>query len=61
MKQAASEIWSGWSPVPWSVESIFGNTATPGLLANGTFQTALSTLATNIKAAAQNAGWQVSS
>ena len=37
IKQAAGEIWTGWSPVPWSVESIFGNTVTPGLVAGGTF------------------------
>ena len=40
-RQAAGEIWTGWSPVPWSVESIFGNTVTPGLLAGGTFTSAL--------------------
>ncbi len=32
IKQAAGQIWSGWSAVPWSVESIFGNTVTPGLV-----------------------------
>ncbi len=61
MKQAASEIWTGWSPVPWSVESIFGNSVTPGLLAGGTFSSALTTLAAQIQAAAQSAGWQVKS
>jgi len=61
IKKAASEIWTGWSPVPWSVESIFANTVTPGLLSGGTFASGLSTLAANIKAAAQNAGWQVKS
>jgi len=59
IKQAAGEIWTGWSPVPWSVESIFGNTVTPGLIDGGTFTSALSTLAGNIKSAAQSAGWQV--
>jgi multiple sugar transport system substrate-binding protein len=59
IKKAAAEIWTGWSPVPWSVESIFGNTVTPGLLGGGTFSSALTTLAGNIKAAAQSAGWQV--
>ena len=58
-RQAAGEIWTGWSPVPWSVESIFGNTVTPGLLGGGTFSLALTTLAANIKSAAQSAGWQV--
>ena len=47
--------------MPWSVESIFGNTVTPGLLSGGTFSSALSTLAGNIKSAAQSAGWQVKS
>lgn len=61
MKQAAGEIWGGWSPVPWSVESIFGNTVTPGLLAGGTFSTAVTSLGANIKSAAQSAGWQVNS
>ncbi len=61
IKKAASEIWTGWSPVPWSVESIFGNTVTPGLLGGGTFSSALSTLAANIHAAAQSAGWSVKS
>ena len=61
IKQAAAEIWNGWSPVPWSVESIFGNTVTPGLLAGGTFTSALTSLAGNIKSAAQSAGWQVKS
>ncbi len=61
IKTAASEIWTGWSPVPWSVESIFGNTVTPGLLSGGSFSSALTTLAGNIKAAAQSAGWQVKS
>jgi len=61
IKTAAGEIWTGWSPVPWSVESIFGNTVTPGLLSGGTFTSALSTLAANIKSAAQSAGWQVKS
>lgn len=61
IKQAAGEIWTGWSPVPWSVESIFGNTVTPGLVAGGTFSSALTTLAANIKSAAQSAGWQVRS
>ena len=61
IKKAAAEIWTGWSPVPWSVESIFGNTVTPGLLGGGTFSSALTTLAANIKAAAQSAGWQVKS
>ena len=59
IKQAAASIWSGWSAVPWSVESIFGNTATPGLVAGGTFTSALQTLGANIKSAAQSAGWQV--
>jgi hypothetical protein len=59
IKLAASEIWTGWSPVPWSVESIFGNTVTPGLISGGTFSAALKTLAANIKSAAQSAGWQV--
>ena len=31
--------------MPWSVESIFGNTVTPGLLGGGTFSSALTTLA----------------
>ena len=61
IKQAASEIWTGWSPVPWSVESIFGNVATPGLITGGTFTSALDTLASNIHSAAQSAGWQVKS
>ncbi len=61
IKKAAAEIWTGWSPVPWSVESIFGNTVTPGLLGGGTFSSALTTLAANIKAAAQSAGWSVKS
>ena len=61
IKKAAGEIWTGWSPVPWSVESIFGNTVTPGLLGGGTFSSALQTLAANIKSAAQSAGWQVKS
>jgi len=59
IKQAASQIWGGWSAVPWSVESIFGNTVTPGLVAGGTFTSALATLGGNIKSAAQSAGWQV--
>ncbi|HEY5100107.1 MAG TPA: ABC transporter substrate-binding protein [Gaiellaceae bacterium] len=59
IKQAAGEIWTGWSPVPWSVESIFGNSVTPALVSGGTFTAALSTLAGNIKSAAQSAGWQV--
>ena len=59
IKAAAHEIWPGWSPVPWSVESIFGNTVTPGLIAGGSFAAGLKTLAANIKAAAQSAGWQV--
>ena len=59
IKKAASEIWNGWSPVPWSVEAIFGNTCTPGLVAGGTFTPALKTLAGNIQSAAQSAGWQV--
>ena len=59
IKTAAGEIWTGWSPVPWSVESIFGNSVTPGLLGGGSFTSALSTLAGNIKSAAQSAGWQV--
>ena len=59
IKQAAGQIWGGWSAVPWSVESIFGNTVTPGLVSGGTFTSALSTLGANIKSAAQSAGWQV--
>ena len=59
IKKAAAEIWTGWSPVPWSVESIFGNSVTPGLEGGGTFSAALSTLAANIRSAAQSAGWQV--
>ena len=61
IKQAAGEIWTGWSPVPWSVESIFGNSVTPGLVSGGTFTAGLATLAANIKSAAQSAGWQVES
>jgi ABC-type glycerol-3-phosphate transport system substrate-binding protein len=61
IQQAAGEIWTGWSPVPWSVESIFANTVTPQLAAGGTFTAALATLSANIKAAAQSAGWQVKS
>ena len=61
IKQAAGEIWTGWSPVPWSVESIFANSVTPGLESGGTFTAGLATLASNIKAAAQSAGWQVKS
>ncbi len=59
IKQAAGQIWGGWSAVPWSVESIFGNTVTPGLVAGGTFTAGLATLGSNIKSAAQSAGWQV--
>jgi ABC-type glycerol-3-phosphate transport system substrate-binding protein len=59
IKQAAASIWGGWSAVPWSVESIFGNTVTPGLVAGGTFTAGLATLGANIKSAAQSAGWQV--
>ncbi len=59
IKQAAGQIWGGWSAVPWSVESIFGNTVTPGLVAGGTFTAGLATLGANIKSAAQSAGWQV--
>jgi ABC-type glycerol-3-phosphate transport system substrate-binding protein len=59
IKTAAGEIWTGWSAVPWSVESIFGNTVTPGLVSGGTFTSALATLGANIKSAAQSAGWQV--
>ncbi len=61
IKKAAAEIWTGWSPVPWSVESIFDNTVTPQLEAGGTFTAGLATLAGNIKSAAQSAGWQVKS
>jgi ABC-type glycerol-3-phosphate transport system substrate-binding protein len=59
IKKAAGEIWNGWSPVPWSVESIFGNTVTPSLISGGTFSAGLTTLAANIKSAAQAASWQV--
>lgn len=59
IKAAAADIWTGWSPVPWSVESIFGDSCTPGLVAGGSFLTALNTLAANIHSAAQSAGWQV--
>ena len=59
IKKAAGEIWTGWSPVPWSVESIFGNSVTPGLISGGSFSSGLATLAGNIKSAAQSAGWQV--
>ncbi len=59
IKKAAGEIWTGWSPVPWSVESIFGDVATPGLIAGGSFSSALTALSTNISSAAQSAGWQV--
>jgi ABC-type glycerol-3-phosphate transport system substrate-binding protein len=59
IKAAAASIWPGWSAVPWSVESIFGNSVTPGLVAGGTFTAGLQTLGAQIKSAAQSAGWQV--
>lgn len=61
IKQAAGEIWTKWSPVPWSVEAIFGTDCTPGLVAGGKFTTALTALAKGIRSAAQTAGWQVKS
>ena len=60
IKTAAGEIWTGWSPVPWSVESIFGNTRHAGPHRRAArSRSALTTLAGNIKSAAQSAGWQV--
>lgn len=33
-KTAAGEVWSGWSPVPWSTDAVWGSTALPNLTAN---------------------------
>ena len=30
-KTAASEVWTGWSPVPWSTDAIWGSTALSNL------------------------------
>ena len=33
-KTAAGEVWTGWSPVPWSTDAVWGSTALPNLTAN---------------------------
>ena len=33
-KTAAAEVWTGWSPVPWSTDAVWGSTALANLTAN---------------------------
>jgi ABC-type glycerol-3-phosphate transport system substrate-binding protein len=33
-KTAAGEVWTGWSPVPWSTDAIWGSTALSNLTAS---------------------------
>jgi ABC-type glycerol-3-phosphate transport system substrate-binding protein len=60
-KTAAGEVWGGWSPVAWSTDAIWGNSVTPNLVAGQKWSAQIAPYAASLKAAAQNAGWQVKS
>jgi multiple sugar transport system substrate-binding protein len=62
-KTAASEVWTGWSPVPWSTDGIWGSTALPNLTTNppGSFAAQLLPFAEALANQARLAGYTVKS
>jgi len=62
-KTAASEVWTGWSAVPWSTDAIWGSTAQPALTANppASFSAELLPFAEALANQARLAGYSVKS
>ena len=62
-KTAASEVWTGWSPVPWSTDAVWGSTALAALTANppGSFAAQLLPYAEALANQARLAGFTVKS
>ncbi len=57
--QAATEVWSGWSPVPWSTDSVFGSTVVTGLNSGQTMTSQLAGFASQLADYAQSDGYTV--
>lgn len=62
-KTAASEVWTGWSPVPWSTDAVWGSTALSTLTAStpGSFAAQLLPYAQALANQARLAGFTVKS
>ncbi len=57
--KAATEVWPGWSPVPWSTDSVFGSTVVTGLNSGSTMTSQLSGFASELTNYAQSDGYTV--
>ena len=57
--KAATEVWSGWSPVPWSTDSVFGSTVVTGLNSGSTMSSQLAGFASQLADFAQSDGYTV--
>ena len=57
--KAATEVWSGWSPVPWSTDSVFGSTVVTGINSGQTLTSQLSAFASQLADYAQSDGYTV--
>ena len=62
-KTAAAEVWTGWSPVPWSTDAVWGSTALASLTSNppGSFAAQLLPYAEALANQARLAGFTVKS
>lgn len=57
--KAATEVWGGWSPVPWSTDSVFGSTVVTGLNSGSTMTSQLANYASQLADYAQSDGYTV--
>jgi ABC-type glycerol-3-phosphate transport system substrate-binding protein len=57
--KAATEVWPGWSPVPWSTDSVFGSTVVTGLNSGSTMTSQLASFAAQLTNYAQSDGYTV--
>ncbi len=57
--KAATEVWSGWSPVPWSTDGVFGSTVVTGINSGQTFASQLAGFASQLTNYAQSDGYTV--
>ncbi len=57
--KAATEVWQGWSPVPWSTDSVFGSTVVTGLNSGSTMSSQLAGFASQLADFAQSDGYTV--
>jgi len=57
--KAATEVWSGWSPVPWSVDAVWGSSVTPSINASTSIGSLLPSFASQLTDYAQSDGYTV--